>query len=74
MLKRDDEPRRVVKLLARCGVEWKASGLGISAIQLEKTLRALPGFVRNAGLPYSVVDERLTDTTDVTRLVALAEP
>jgi len=69
-----NEPRRVVELLARCGVEWKASHLGVSAAQLETTLHGLPGFVRSAGLPYSVVDERLTETTDVARLVALAEP
>jgi len=68
-----NDPERPAKILARCGVEWRASHLGLSAPQTAQILHALPAFVREAGLPYSIIDEIEDGTESLRSLVALSE-
>lgn len=53
-----------------CAVAWRPEALDVDGRQLEGILADLPGFVRRAGLPWSVIDETAFDTQTITTLLA----
>jgi glycerol-1-phosphate dehydrogenase [NAD(P)+] len=64
---------RAAAFLDRSGVAWRPSQLGIETHTLETILVGLPRFVRETGLPWSVIDEAVLDAAtieDVLRLTA----
>jgi glycerol-1-phosphate dehydrogenase [NAD(P)+] len=66
-LQRND-PARVRAFAAATGIKWRASDLGLGPDDVAATLRRLPAYVRETGLPWSVIDEAVLDEAAVTRL------
>jgi glycerol-1-phosphate dehydrogenase [NAD(P)+] len=57
-------PDRIRSVADQAGVQWRPGDLGLRPGELSATLRRLPAFVREAGLPWSVINEtRLDDAT-----------
>jgi glycerol-1-phosphate dehydrogenase [NAD(P)+] len=63
-----NSPGRVRALADDAGVRWRPPELGVSRDDMDTTLRELPGFVRDAGLPWSVIDEARIDEATVSML------
>jgi glycerol-1-phosphate dehydrogenase [NAD(P)+] len=57
----DNEADRVAGFLDRCGVAWRPESLGLDRSTLLDILVTLPAFVRQAGLPWSILDEARLD-------------
>jgi glycerol-1-phosphate dehydrogenase [NAD(P)+] len=53
-----------------CAVAWRPEELGLDARQLAEILQDLPGFVRRAGLPWSIIDEATFDEPTIAALLA----
>ncbi|HLA17160.1 MAG TPA: iron-containing alcohol dehydrogenase [Candidatus Limnocylindrales bacterium] len=53
----ENDPEVVVTFLDTCGVAWRPADQGIDQEVLRAALGELPAFVREAGLPYSIIDE-----------------
>jgi len=66
--------RRAAAFLDRCGVEWRPEQLGLDGAALAEVLSGLPRFVREAGLPHSIIDETTFDGTTITSLLAKIPP
>jgi glycerol-1-phosphate dehydrogenase [NAD(P)+] len=64
---------KAAAFLDRCRVQWRPELLGIDAAALEAILLRLPSFVRQAGLPWSIVDEAALDRTTVTAMLGALE-
>jgi glycerol-1-phosphate dehydrogenase [NAD(P)+] len=60
---------RAVAFLDRCRVAWRPADLGLDRETLRAILLGLPRFVRQAGLPYSIIDEARLDAAAVERLL-----
>jgi glycerol-1-phosphate dehydrogenase [NAD(P)+] len=70
-----NEPSRVRGFLDRSGVAWRPAYLGLDRATLARILTGLPSFVRDAGLPHSIVDEADLSATAADCLIAsLADP
>lgn len=50
-------PGRVIEFLDRCGVAWRPADQSLDRATLSEALRGLCSFVRDAGLPHSIIDE-----------------
>ena len=68
-LQRND-PGRVAATLDAARVGWRPADLEIDRSTLERALVGLPAFVRESGLPYSVIDEADLSPVGVERLLA----
>jgi glycerol dehydrogenase-like iron-containing ADH family enzyme len=66
--RRTERPIRIAQL---AGVRWRPGELGISGEELAATLRRLPSFVREASLPYSVINETSFDDVLIRELEEL---
>ncbi|MCY7418740.1 MAG: iron-containing alcohol dehydrogenase [Chloroflexi bacterium] len=53
----DHEPTRIRGFLEDSRVAWQPAHLGLDRDMLGTILEGLPAFVRQAGLPYSIIDE-----------------
>ncbi len=53
----DNNPGRVRRILSRCRVDWRLDHLGVSRQDVVQTVLELPAFVREARLPYSIIDD-----------------
>jgi glycerol-1-phosphate dehydrogenase [NAD(P)+] len=58
--------------LDACAVAWRPEALGLDARQVAGILAGLPGFVRQAGLPWSIIDETTLDERTIAALLASA--
>jgi glycerol-1-phosphate dehydrogenase [NAD(P)+] len=56
-----NQPDKVAGFLDRCGVAWRPDSLGLGRSTLLDILVTLPAFVREAGLPWSILDEAALD-------------
>ena len=56
---------RAIAFLDRCRVQWRPEQIGLDRATLEAVLADLPRFVREAGLPHSILDEIELDGTTV---------
>ena len=72
-LQRNDQ-RQAAAFLDRCGVGWRPEQLGLDGTALAEILSGLPRFVREAGLPHSIIDETTFDRTTVASLLATIPP
>lgn len=54
-------PERIRSVADQAGVQWRPADLGLRPGELATTLRRLPTFVREARLPWSVIDEARLD-------------
>lgn len=63
-----NDPAGVRAFAAATGTRWRASDLGLRPDDVAATLRRLPSYVRDAGLPWSVIDEARLDEVAITRL------
>jgi glycerol-1-phosphate dehydrogenase [NAD(P)+] len=59
--------------LDRCQVAWRPEQLGFDHATLEAILLRLPAFVREAELPWSIVDERALDAATVAAAIGSLE-
>jgi glycerol-1-phosphate dehydrogenase [NAD(P)+] len=64
-----NEPGRVATFLDRAGVGWRPAEQGLGRAVLREALTGLPAFVREAGLPYSIIDEADLGPDAVERLL-----
>jgi hypothetical protein len=55
-------------------VQWRPHQLGLDVATLEQVLVGLHAFVREAQLPYSIIDEAVLDAAAAARLVASIPP
>lgn len=69
-LQRND-PSRPRAILEACRLDWSPAALGIDRSAVREALLSLPGFVREQGLPYSVIQQ--ADLGPVAVDVLLAE-
>jgi glycerol dehydrogenase-like iron-containing ADH family enzyme len=69
-----NDQARAAAFLDRCRVEWRPARLGLDEATLTRVLTDLPSFVRTAGLPHSIIDERPPDATMVAALLASIPP
>jgi glycerol-1-phosphate dehydrogenase [NAD(P)+] len=60
---------KAVAFLDRCRVQWRPAQIGLDRATLGGVLMDLPRFVREAGLPHSIVDEVVLDEPRVERLL-----
>lgn len=58
-----------IDFLDRCQVAWRPADLELDRGTLRAVLLDLPRFVREAGLPYSIIDEARPDATAVDHLL-----
>lgn len=58
-----------IAFLDRCRVEWRPAQLGLDRSTLSEVLMDLPRFVREAGLPHSILDETEPDRDTLDRLL-----
>jgi glycerol-1-phosphate dehydrogenase [NAD(P)+] len=65
-------PERIRPVADQAGVQWRPAALGLRPGELTTTLRRLPAFVREAGLPWSVIDEVQLDEATVSSLAEAA--
>jgi glycerol-1-phosphate dehydrogenase [NAD(P)+] len=65
---------RAVDFLDRCRVAWRPKDLDLDRRTLRAVLLGLPGFVREAGLPYSIIDEARLDAVTVDGLLDAIPP
>jgi glycerol-1-phosphate dehydrogenase [NAD(P)+] len=65
----DNDPDRASGFLDRCGVQWHPEQLGLDRTLLAEVILDLPRFVREAGLPHSIIDEVIVDPHAVTALL-----
>lgn len=64
-----NEPRRVAGFLDRAGVGWRPVEQDLDRAVLREALTGLPAFVREAGLPHSIIDEADLGPDAVERLL-----
>jgi glycerol-1-phosphate dehydrogenase [NAD(P)+] len=67
-----NEPARVRAIADAAGTRWRAAELGLTPDDIAATLRRLPGFVRAADLPWSVIDQAVIDEAAISRLTEAA--
>ncbi len=60
---------RAIAFLDRCRVQWRPEQMGLDRATLEAVLTDLPRYVREAGLPHSILDEIELDEATVDRLL-----
>lgn len=65
----DNAQARAIAFLDRCRVQWHPAQLGLDRATLVAVLLDLPRFVREAGLPHSILDETELDGATVDRLL-----
>jgi glycerol-1-phosphate dehydrogenase [NAD(P)+] len=66
---------RAAAFLDRCRVEWRPGQLDLDPDTLRAILGSLPGFVREAGLPHSIIDETTFDSATIDAMLAsIPEP
>jgi glycerol-1-phosphate dehydrogenase [NAD(P)+] len=58
-----------IAFLDRCRVEWHPADLDLEPDLLREVLADLPRFVRDAGLPHSIIDEAALDGAAAERLL-----
>jgi len=68
----DNHAEHIRNVADKAGVLWRPADLGVSLDQIELTLRQLGGFVRDSGLPWSVIDEIPIDDAAFARLRQVA--
>jgi glycerol-1-phosphate dehydrogenase [NAD(P)+] len=66
----DNDQARAAAFLDRCGVQWRPEQIGLGAEVLRPVLAGLPGFVREAGLPHSIIDETTFDPSTIDAMLA----
>jgi glycerol-1-phosphate dehydrogenase [NAD(P)+] len=64
---------RAAAFLDRCQVAWRPEQLGFERATLEAILLRLPAFVREAGLPWSIIDEAPLGPSSVATAMASLE-
>ena len=64
-----NDQARAIAFLDRCRVQWRPEQIGLDRATLEAVLMDLPRFVREAGLPHSILDEVGLEPTTVDRLL-----
>jgi glycerol-1-phosphate dehydrogenase [NAD(P)+] len=69
-----NQPGRAARFLDRCAVGWRPGQLGLDAHTLRAILLGLPRFVREAELPYSIIDETSFDAAMVAATLATVLP
>jgi glycerol-1-phosphate dehydrogenase [NAD(P)+] len=65
---------RAIDFLDRCRVAWRPTDLDLDRGVLRAVLLELPVFVREAGLPYSIIDEARLDANIADRLLDAIPP
>ncbi|HZW02064.1 MAG TPA: hypothetical protein VFF55_10895 [Candidatus Deferrimicrobium sp.] len=60
---------RAIAFLDRCRVQWRPEQMGLDRATLHAVLTDLPRYVREAGLPHSILDEIELDGATVDRLL-----
>jgi hypothetical protein len=65
----DNQPSRIRDFLNRSDVWWEPGHLGLDRDTLTTVLLGLPTFVRQAGLPHSIIDEADLGRAAVERLL-----
>lgn len=70
----DNDQARAASFLDRCRVEWRPEQLGLDTATLTGILAELPTFVRRAGLPHSIIDERTLDPVTAAELIDSMPP
>ncbi len=66
----DNEQARAAAFLDRCQVEWRPEQLGLDHDTLRAILSGLAGFVREADLPHSIIDETTFDPATIDAMLA----
>jgi glycerol-1-phosphate dehydrogenase [NAD(P)+] len=69
-----NDPGRAADFLDRCAVGWRPHRQGLDGRTVEAILAALPQFVREAGLRYSVIDETHFDAATIAAAIANVQP
>jgi glycerol-1-phosphate dehydrogenase [NAD(P)+] len=64
-----NDQARAIAFLDRCRVQWRPEQIGLDRATLEAVLVDLPRFVREAGLPHSILDEADLETSALNRLL-----
>jgi glycerol-1-phosphate dehydrogenase [NAD(P)+] len=64
-----NRPEWVQALLEATGVRYQPADLGLSRPVVARALAALPAYVADEGLPYSVIQQRLAGGADIGRLL-----
>lgn len=64
-----NDQARAATFLDRCRVEWRPERVGLDRGTLEAVLLDLPRFVRQKGLPHSIIDEATLDRPAIARLL-----
>lgn len=67
-----NDPAWVRSVADAAGTRWRAADLRLGLDDVAVTLRRLPGFVRSASLPWSVIDEAVMDDATINRLAEAA--
>jgi len=65
-----NDQARAAAFLDRCRVEWRPEQLDLDADTLRAVLGGLPGFVREAHLPHSIIDETTFDPATIDAMLA----
>ena len=66
-------PERIRSVADEAGVQWRPADLGVRPEELARILRRLPAFVREARLPWSVIDEVRLDEAAASSLAEAAQ-
>ena len=66
----DNGQARAATFLDRCQVEWRPEQLGLDHDTLGAILSGLTGFVREAHLPHSIIDETTFDPATIDAMLA----
>jgi glycerol-1-phosphate dehydrogenase [NAD(P)+] len=66
----ENDQARAAAFLDRCRVQWRPEQIGLGAEVLRHVLAGLPGFVREAGLPHSIIDETTFDPSTIDAMLA----
>jgi glycerol-1-phosphate dehydrogenase [NAD(P)+] len=69
-----NQPGRSADLLDRCAVAWRPEQQGLDGGTLAAVLAGLPRFVRETGLPYSIIDEAVLDAATISTVLASVRP
>lgn len=68
----ENSPERAVGILDGCGVAWRPGDQDLADDLLVEALSGLPAFVREQGLPHSIVDEAPLSAPEARELLARA--
>ncbi len=66
----DNDQAQAAAFLDKCRVDWRPERLDLGPDELRAILGGLPGFVRKAGLPHSIIDETTFDPATIDAMLA----